>query len=243
MKEINFIKLCSDLDKSGFYKSSDKLETLVKISQGIYGNVENPVPLPSEYRTTNLPYTGNPLIDSFFGNMSDSAMGREFAGGMFGMDSPYESDFGPDKPFLAPYQFSPTEQRDLEKFDPDILLDATKENAQQAANYAAQLPEAEKQIGFIADKRGFESALPTLGASLSQTLKSKPIESWPGTVNEFVYKTRQKMPQNLVEKFQQVVQKALSDVVRTSKLDPQFAERLKKSPQAQKLFRDYNVVT
>ena len=33
MKKIDFIKVCNDLDKSGFYKSSDKLEQLVDDSK------------------------------------------------------------------------------------------------------------------------------------------------------------------------------------------------------------------
>jgi hypothetical protein len=57
MKKIDFIKVCNDLDKSGFYKSSDKLEKLVKISQGLYGAMENPTPLYSDLGTTNVPYT------------------------------------------------------------------------------------------------------------------------------------------------------------------------------------------
>ena len=242
MKKIDFIKVCNDLDKSGFYKSSDKLEQLVKISQGLYGAMENPTPLLSDVGTTNLPYTGNKLIDSFLGNMSDSAMGREFAGGrMFDPTSPYEGP-GPDSPFIAPYQPSATEQRDM---DPDVLLELTKENAQQAANYISQIYEPFAQLnalqtyGFNSDI--LDSTLSTFGANVSRQLMSKPLETWPQIIDQMVRKTRETSPPQALSRIQDTIKKALSDVVRNSKLDTAFADKLKKSPAVQKLLRDYSI--
>lgn len=252
MKNINFIKICNDLDKLGFYKSSDKLEKLVKISQGLYGEMENPVPLPSDYGTTNIPYTGNTLIDSFLGNISDSAMGREFAGGrMYDPTAPYEGP-GPDSPFIAPYQPTPTEQRDM---DPDVLLELTQENAQQAANYISQIyePFAQQEaiLGIFGSRGGdqtiknnvFENAMPMFGANVSRTLQSKPLEMWPAIIDNFVRKTRSTLPSDKAQKMEEVISKALSDVVRMSKMDPTFKEKLSKSQQTQALFRKYNVIT
>lgn len=258
MKNMNFIKICNDLDKLGFYKSSDKLEKLVKISQGLYGEMENnPVPLYSNLRTTNLPYTGNSLIDSFLtnvsdGSISDSAMGREFAGGrMYDPTAPYEGP-GPDSPFVAPYQPSPTEQRDM---DPDVLLELTQENAQQAANYISQIyePFAQQEaiLGIFGSRGGdqtiknnvFENAMPMFGANVSRTLQSKPLEMWPAIIDNFVRKTRSTLPSDKAQKMEEVISKALSDVVRMSKMDPTFKEKLSKSQQTQALFRKYNVIT
>ena len=42
---------------------------------------------------------------------------------------------------------------------------------------------------------------------------------------------------------EEVISKALSDVVRMSKMDPTFKEKLSKSQQTQALFRKYNVIT
>lgn len=242
MKKIDFIKVCNDLDKSGFYKSSDKLEQLVKISQGLYGAMENPTPLLSDVGTTNLPYTGNKLIDSFLGNMSDSAMGREFAGGrMFDPTAPYEGP-GPDSPFIAPYQPTATEQRDM---DPDVLLELTKENAQQAANYISQIYEPFAQLnalqtyGFNSDI--LDSTLSTFGANVSRQLMSKPLETWPQIIDQMVRKTRETSPPQALSRIQDTIKKALSDVVRNSKLDTTFADKLKKSPAVQKLLRDYSI--
>jgi len=242
MKKIDFIKVCSDLDKSGFYKSSDKLEKLVKLSQGLYGAMENPTPLYSDLATTNLPYTGNALIDSALSNPSDTAMGREFAGGkMFDPTAPYEGP-GPDAPFIAPYQPTATEQRDM---DPDVLLDLTKENAQQAANYISQIYEPFAQLNAL-QTYGFNSdilndTLPSFGANISRQLMSKPLETWSQIIDQMVRKTRETSPPQAVNRIQATIKKALTDVVRNSKLDTTFADRLKKSPAAQKLLRDYSV--
>ena len=242
MKKIDFIKVCNDLDKSGFYKSSDKLEQLVKISQGLYGVMENPTPLLSDVGTTNLPYTGNKLIDSFLGNMSDSAMGREFAGGkMFDPTAPYEGP-GPDSPFIAPYQPTATEQRDM---DPDVLLELTKENAQQAANYISQIYEPFAQLNALQtygfNSKILDSTLSTFGANVSRQLMSKPLETWPQIIDQMVRKTRETSPPQALSRIQDTIKKALSDVVRNSKLDTTFADRLKKSPAVQKLLRDYSI--
>lgn len=250
MKNINFIKICDDLDKKGFYKSSDKFEKLIKVSQGIYGLVDNPIPLPSEYRTTDTPYTGNKLIDSFMANTSDSAMGREFADGrMYDPTAPYEGP-GPDSPFIAPYQPTPTEQRDM---DPDVLLELTQQNAQQAANYISQIyePFAQQEaiLGIFGSKGGdqtiknnvFENAMPMFGANVSRTLMSKPLDSWPQLVNQFISKTKSTLAPDKVVKMEEVIKKALSDVVRNSKLDPNFKQKLQNSPGAQNLLRTYNI--
>ena len=242
MKKIDFIKVCNDLDKSGFYKSSDKLEQLVKISQGLYGAMENPTPLLSDVGTTNLPYTGNKAIDSFLTNISDSAIGRELAGGrMFDPTAPYEGP-GPDSPFIAPYQPTATEQRDM---DPDVLLELTKENAQQAANYISQIYEPFAQLnalqtyGFNSDI--LDSTLSTFGANVSRQLMSKPLETWPQIIDQMVRKTRETSPPQALSRIQDTIKKALSDVVRNSKLDTTFADKLKKSPAVQKLLRDYSI--
>lgn len=242
MKKIDFIKVCNDLDKSGFYKSSDKLEQLVKISQGLYGVMENPTPLLSDVGQTNLPYTGNKLVDSFLTNISDSAIGREFTGGrMFDPTAPYEGP-GPDSPFIAPYQPTATEQRDM---DPDVLLELTKENAQQAANYISQIYEPFAQLNALQtygfNSKILDSTLSTFGANVSRQLMSKPLETWPQIIDQMVRKTRETSPPQAVTRIEDTIKKALSDVVRNSKLDNAFADRLKKSPAVQKLLRDYSI--
>ena len=252
MKNIDFIKICNNLDEQGKYKSSDNIEKLIKISQGLYGQMEDPVPLPSRFRTTNMPYTGNKLIDSLtdINNISDSAMGREYADGrMYDITAPYEGT-GPDSPFIAPYQPTPTEQRDM---DPDVLLGLTQENAQQAANYIRGISEPEAQQKALQEillSRGgdqniknslFENSLSTLGANFARTLMSRPLNSWEGIVNEFMRSTR-RLPPDKAAKQQDLMKKALNDVVRNSKLDPKFKQNLTNSPTAQRLLRTYGIV-
>ncbi len=250
MKNIDFINICNNLDKQGNYRSSDNFEKLIRISQGLYGLVENPVPLPSDYRTTNLPLTGNRLIDSFSENISDSAMGREFADGrMYDITAPYRGT-GPDSPFVAPYQPTPTEQRDM---DPDVLLGLTQENAQQAANYIRGISEPEAQQKALEEillSRGgdqniknslFENSLPTLGANFARTLMSRPLNAWEGIVNEFMRSTRN-LPPDKAAKQQELMKKSLKDVVRNAKLDPKFKQNLSNSPNAQRLLRTYGII-
>ena len=93
----NLTKIAELLDRNGRYKFADKLENLIKISQNYMPE------LFSDAIFTPAPRTGNPLIDSMFQNMSDTAAGSGFAGGgMYDMTSPYKSKYGPEGPTLLP---------------------------------------------------------------------------------------------------------------------------------------------
>ena len=250
MKKISFIKICNDLDKQGFYKSADNLEKLIKISQGIYGAGDGPDFLPSQLRETRVPYTGNPLIDSYLDPNADTAMGIEYADGrMYDTTGAYEGP-GRDSPFIT--GLSPTEQSQM---SPQELKSYLESESQKAANYIAGIYEPFAQLsalyGIIGSAGGdqtikdnlFEQSMPMFSANLQRQLSSRPLETWPQLINEVERTTRQAVGPDKASKVSEILSKTLRDVVRNSKLDPSFADKLKKSPQVQKLFRDYSVVT
>lgn len=251
MKNLDFIKVCSLLDEGGYYKSSDKLEKLVKIAQGgIYGLVEDPAPLGSNLQTTGLPTELSQIARMILNNPADTAMGREYADGrMYDPTAAYEGT-GPDRAYVAPYQPSFTEQSQM---SPEELMGLTKANYEQAVNYISTISEPSAQLaslfGILGSKGGnqaikdniFENTMQSFGANVSRQLMSKPLESWPGIVDTFIRQTKQSVASDKVGKIDEVVKKSLSDIVRNSKLDPQFKNRLKKSPQVQSLLARYNL--
>jgi hypothetical protein len=102
-------RIAQYLDQKGKYALADKVENFLKTSQNLLPT------LPGDYEATGAPRTGNPLIDSLFQNMSDTAAGSMFAGGdMYDRFSPYKSEFGPEGPGILP-TLTPSQFAELSK--------------------------------------------------------------------------------------------------------------------------------
>jgi hypothetical protein len=187
-------KIAQLLDHKGHYALSDKVENLIKTSQNLLPTY------PGKYEPTGPPRTGNPLIDSMYQNMSDTAAGSGFAGGgMYDTKSPFRSKAGPSGPLVLP-TLSPAQFAELSK-------------TEQGRNYLAQLSlsgglKAQQfmnlsNVGFVnlgkfiaqnlasgvAKERKQEfvnTVLPgTMSTQLANLLARTPVNQWEPKLNDF----------------------------------------------------------
>jgi hypothetical protein len=187
-------KVANYLDQQGKYALSDKVENLIRTSQNLLST------LPGEYEATGAPRTGNPLIDSLFQNMSDTAAGSMFAGGdMYDRFSPFKSKYGPEGPGILP-TLTPAQFAELSKTEKGRKYLAQMQlsggqKAQQFMNLS--------NVGFasfgkfvaqnlapgVAQERKQEfvnNILPgTISAQVSNLLTRLPIYEWQPRLDEF----------------------------------------------------------
>jgi hypothetical protein len=187
-------KIAQFLDQRGKYALSDKVDNLMKISQNLLPT------LPGDYEQTGAPITGNPLIDSMFRNMSDSAAGSGFAGGkMFDRFSPYKSKFGPEGPGILP-TLTPAQFAELSKTEKgrNYLAQMQLSGGMQAQNFMNLSNVGLVSFGkFIAQnlapgvaqerKQEFvNSVLPgTMRTQVANILTQLPVNQWQSKLGEF----------------------------------------------------------
>jgi hypothetical protein len=188
------IKIAQLFDQQGRYALSDKIENFIKTSQNLLPT------LPGDYEGTGSPMTGNPLIDSIFQNMSDSAAGSQFAGGkMYDRFSPFKSKFGPTGPGILP-TLTPKQFAELSKTEKGRAYLAQMQlsgamKAQQFMNLS--------NVGFVsfgkfiaqnlapgvAQERKQEfvnNILPgTISGQVSNLLTRLPVSQWEPKLGEF----------------------------------------------------------
>ena len=187
-------KIAQFLDQKGKYLLSDKVENLIKTSQNLLPT------MPGDYEPTGAPKTGNPLIDSMYENMSDTAAGSQFAGGkMYDRFSPYKSKFGPQGPGILP-TLTPAQFAEFSKTEKGRKYLA---QMQLAGGLKAQEFMNLSNVGFISfgkfisqnlapgvaqdRKQEFlNNILPgTISAQVSNLLTRMPIYQWQPKLNEF----------------------------------------------------------
>jgi hypothetical protein len=187
-------KIAQLLDQQGKYALSDKVENLIKTSQNLLST------LPGDYQTTGSPITGNPLIDSIFQNMSDTAAGSGFAGGkMYDRFSPYKSKFGPEGPGILP-TLTPAQFAELSKTEKGRKY---LTQMQLSGGLKAQEFMNLSNVGFVSfgkfiaqnlapgvsreRKQEFvNNILPgTMSTQVSNLLTRLPISQWEPKLNEF----------------------------------------------------------
>ena len=216
-------KIANYLDQKGKYALSDKIENLIKTSQNLLPT------MPGEYEATGAPMTGNPLIDSLFQNMSDTAAGSMFAGGeMYDRFSPFKSKYGPEGPGVLP-TLTPAQFAELSKTEKGRKYLAQMQlsggmKAQQFMNLS--------NVGFasfgkfvaqnlapgVAQERKQEfvnNVLPGTIATQAANLLSKfPIYEWQPRLDEF-YKIANSTPDyssQLKSMMNQAVKSALQNL-------------------------------
>lgn len=245
MKRVSFTFLCKELDRNGYYKSADKLERLVKIAQ-MYGQTQF-----DDIFATNLPTTGFsdistgiPIIDSIFNLPADSALGL-----VRDQTSPIQKE-GPDTPFV--YGLGLREQQELMQ-DPQLAAQYAQQTLEDIANYASRGSLPEDQFNAIAQifsspggdvnvkNEQFASLLPVISQNISNDLLSRPLENWSQIVSRIKSKYQTSVPRDKFTQIEQTIGKALSQATKNAKLDPSFAERIKKSPQTMNLLKQYNI--
>ena len=188
-------KVANYLDQKGKYALADMIEKLIKTSQ------ENLLSkTPSELDPTGAPRTGNPLIDSIFQNMSDSAAGSMFAGGgMYDRFSPYRSKYGPEGPAILP-TFSPTEFAELSKTEKGrkYLAQMQLSGANKALEFSnlnnlgiisfADVIKKNLSPGVAQERKQefLNNVLPgTFGTQIANLLTRFPIYQWQPRLDEF----------------------------------------------------------
>lgn len=190
----NLVKIASILDKKGNYTLSDKIENLIKVSQSLLST------LPGDYEPTGAPRTGNPLIDSMYQNMSDTAAGSQFAGGeMYDRTSPYKSKYGPAGPGILP-TLTPMQFAELSKTEKgrQILTQMQLSGGMKAQQFMNLSNVGFVSFGkFIAQnlapgvaqerKQQFvNTVLPgTISTQVSNLLTRFPINEWQPRLDEF----------------------------------------------------------
>jgi hypothetical protein len=187
-------KIAQLLDQKGKYALSDKVENLIKTSQNMLPTQ------PGNSEATGPINTGNPLIDSMWRNMSDTAAGSGFAGGgMFDRFSPYKSKFGPEGPGILP-TLTPAQFAELAKTEKGRKYLA---NMQLSGGLKAQEFMNLSNVGFVsfgkfiaqnlapgvAQERKQEfvnNVLPgTISGQVSNLLTKLPISQWQPKLDEF----------------------------------------------------------
>jgi hypothetical protein len=167
----NLTKIAKILDQNGKYALSDKIESLMKTSQNLLST------LPGDYEPTGAPRTGNPLIDSMYQNMSDTAAGSQFAGGgMYDRFSPYKSKYGPEGPGILP-TLTPVQFAELSKTEKGRAYLA---QMQLAGGMKAQQFMNLSNVGFISFGKFIAQ---NLAPGVSRERKQEFVNSvLPGTI-------------------------------------------------------------
>ena len=191
----NLTKIAMILDQQGKYALSDKIEKLIKVSQNLLST------LPGDYEPTGAPTTGNPLIDSMFQNMSDTAAGSQFAGGgMYDRFSPFKSKYGPEGPGILP-TLTPKQFAELSKTEKGRAYLAQLQlsggmKAQQFMNLSnvgfvsfAKFVAQNLAPGVAQDRKQelVNNVLPgTIKGQVSNLLTRFPINEWQPRLDEFL---------------------------------------------------------
>lgn len=232
-------KIASILDQKGKYALSDKIEKIIKVSQNLMPT------LPTEYEQTYAPRTGNPLIDSMYQNMSDTAAGSQFAGGgMYDRFSPYRSKYGPAGPGVLP-TLTPAQLAELSKTEKGRAYLAQMQlsgamKAQQFMNLS--------NVGFVsfgkfiaqnlapgvAQERKQEfvnNILPgTISGQVSNLLTRFPINEWQPRLDEF-YKVANSVPEYSSQLKNMINQSVRSALENLRYQDPSNYSKIKADPK------------
>jgi hypothetical protein len=186
-------KIASYFDQQGRYTLADKVENLIKTSQNLLPT------LPGEYEPTGAPRTGNPLIDSIFQNMSDTAAGSMFAGGdMYDRFSPYKSKYGPEGPGILP-TLTPSQFAELSKTEKGrrYLAQMQLSSGNKAAEFENLSNVGALSLGKIIQqnlapgvaqerKQEFLKVLPgTFATQIANLLTRLPVYQWQPRLDEF----------------------------------------------------------
>lgn len=243
------VKIANLLDQNGKYSLSDKVEDLIKTSQNLLPT------LPGDYETTGPPSTGNPLIDSMYTGLRDSAAGSAFAGGeMYDMTSPYKSKYGPQGPAILP-TLTPAQFAQLSKTEKGREYLA---QMQLAGGMKAQQFMNLSNVGFVsfgkfiaqnlapgvATERKQEflnNVLPgTISAQVSNLLSKFPINQWQPRLEE-LYTVSNKVPDyssQLKKMINQSVKSALSNL---KYHDPKYYDKIVEDPKYKGFADKYDV--
>lgn len=247
MIEKKFIKISNILDKIGFYNEADKLDKFVKLAQ--YAK------MPSQYEPTQFPRTGNPLIDSAFTDLKNSAFGYHLAGeNQYDMKSPYKSEFGPTGPSVLP-TLSPEQFAQMEKEGRfQEIFDLQMQAGMQAQNYLALSNEnliglstliskyANPNVSKNVRESFFNYVLPnTITKMITQDLEVRPIAQWSDRLNELLTVLRKTAP-NQVLKINVAVRSALNSMLDEKDFDNrQLANEMRNNPKWKQLSNELNL--
>lgn len=240
-------KIAQLLDQKGKYALSDKVDNLIKTSQNMLPT------LPGNYEVTGPPLTGNPLIDSMWQNMSDTAAGSGFAGGgMYDKNAPFRSKYGPEGPGLLP-TLTPAQFAELSKTESGRKYLAQMQlsgglKAQEYSNLTNPLIFLRKDFeqnlapGVAQErKQAYLGTLSgTMSAQISNILTRRPIYQWQPMLNEF-YTLANEFPEHSSQIKNMINSSVKSALDNLKYHDASNYERIVKDPKYKDFANKYGV--
>jgi len=243
----NIFEILESLDNSKLYKTADKLEKLIKVSQ----LMDSPFSFFQEDK--DAPQGVGYQTNKYVGNMFETrgtAMGDYFGEGMMGPDSAYKEDRldGNEGPLILD---TPSPEQEA-RMTPQQLYDLKIRNLEKAQQFMANTGEPFKAIEFymsnLAKSGGNEAAkqqilqasIPTLTKLYSDQLRAQPSSQWRRIINDFTQKAS-KYP-GLGQYVPNILQNIFKDISREARStnNPKLRDDFMKG-EGNSIFQQYGV--